>query len=406
MRLGIFNYSDNSGGAARASYRIHQSLLDEGVTSSFYVSKKTLSNSSIKLNPYFIEKYLLSIRQKTSSLLLKTLISNSEDYRSLSLLPSMWPSFINKSDLDIVHLNWINAEMMSVSDIKKILKPIVWTFHDMWPILGILHISDINDISKANNYKNKIYKNLFDLDKWTYERKKRNWINPFNIVTPSKWLEDCVKNNELMKNWNITTINHPVDTDFWKPVSKAHAKKLLGIEPNMKIILYGADGGTSSYNKGFDMLINALNKLEMSKTKTRLCIFGKDLEDIKISIPFTNFGKIEDDNKLRLIYSAADICVVPSRVESFCQVAVEAQSCGTPVICFSIGGLIDVVEHGKTGFLVQPFNIDNLSFYIKNYINEEYEHLNFNQESRNRAINFFSKSSIAKKYINLYESLK
>ena len=124
MRLGIFNYSDNSGGAARASYRIHQSLLDEGVTSSFYVSKKTLSNSSIKLNPYFIEKYLLSIRQKTSSLLLKTLISNSEDYRSLSLMPSMWPSFINKSDLDIVHLNWINAEMMSVSDIKKILKPI------------------------------------------------------------------------------------------------------------------------------------------------------------------------------------------------------------------------------------------------------------------------------------------
>lgn len=406
MRLGIFNYSDNSGGAARASYRIHKSLLDQGIASTFYVAKKTLSDSSIKSNPYYFEKYFLPVRQKISSLLIKTFLINSNDYRSLSLLPSMWPNFINKSNLDIIHLNWINAEMMSVSDIQRISKPIVWTFHDMWPILGSLHISEINNNPIIKGYKKKISKDFFDLDKWIYKKKKNCWTKPFNIVTPSKWLESCVKNNEIMKNWNVTTINHPVDTDFWKPITKELAKKTLGIEPNAKVILYGADGGTSSYNKGFDMLINALNKIDLSKTNTKLCIFGKDNESIKLNIPFINYGKINDDNKLRLIYSAADVCVVPSRIESFCQVAVEAQSCGTPVICFSIGGLIDVIEHENTGFLVHPFDIDAMASYIKNYLKDEHKFLKFNHESRNRAVKLFSKSSIAKKYINLYETLK
>ena len=48
MKVGLFNYSDNSGGAARATYRIHQSLLNEGCNSILYVNKKTIKENSIK----------------------------------------------------------------------------------------------------------------------------------------------------------------------------------------------------------------------------------------------------------------------------------------------------------------------------------------------------------------------
>ena len=54
------------------------------------------------------------------------------------------------------------------------------------------------------------------------------------------------------------------------------------------------------------------------------------------------------------IYSAADIFLIPSRIESFGQTAAEAQSCGTPVIGFDIGGLRDIVTHNKNGFLIEP----------------------------------------------------
>ena len=46
--------------------------------------------------------------------------------------PSFWPKLINSSDYDVVNLHWVNGEMLSVKDISKIKKPIVWTLHDMW----------------------------------------------------------------------------------------------------------------------------------------------------------------------------------------------------------------------------------------------------------------------------------
>ncbi len=407
MKVGLFNYSDNSGGAARATYRIHKSLLNENIDSSLYVSKKTLTDKTIKTSPYFIDKILIKTKTKISSTILKLYYQNDTNYRSIAFIPSSWPKFINNSHLDIVHLNWINAEMMSIEDIKKISKPIVWTFHDMWPLLGDLHLNEVSNLPKIESFDfKKKFKSIFDLDKWTYKRKKKNWIKPFNIVTPSKWLENCVKNSEYMNEWPVTTIHHPVNTDFWKPISKIEAKKILGLNPEKKIILYGADGGTKSFNKGFDMLLNAINLINFSNLNVHMCIFGDDNEDLKLPIPYINFGYINDDTKLRLLYCAADVCIIPSRKESFCQVALEAQSCGTPVISFSVGGLNDIIKHEETGFLAPNFDIERLALFIEKYLNNKYEYMEFNKRSRTRVERLFSKSSIAKKYISLYDSIK
>ena len=175
MKIGLFNYSDNSGGAARATYRIHKSLLKQGYNSTLYVNNKFLKDSSVKNIPYILDRNLYKIRTNLISKFIKITNPGIKSYYSLSLLSSNWPKFINDSDLDLVHLNWLNGEMMSIEDIAKITKPIVWTFHDMWPFLGSEHLSNNFNSLDFKNFeeKNFIYK-IRHLNEWTYFRKKKS----------------------------------------------------------------------------------------------------------------------------------------------------------------------------------------------------------------------------------------
>lgn len=407
MKVGLFNYSDNLGGAARATYRIHKSLLKEGCNSTLYVSKKNMQDSSIKTSPYIIDKNFHTLRTNFISKFIKITNPSIKSYNSLSILPSCWPKFINNSDIDVVHLNWLNAEMMSIEDIAKIKKPMIWTFHDMWPILGSKHLSDSCRFTGNKNFINKtLIKKFFSLDDWTYSRKKKNWLNPIQIVTPSLWLKNCVNQSELMENWPVETIPHPIDTDFWKPDIKEKSRKLLGINSNKIVLLYGADGGVGSYNKGFDLLINSLEKIKHHHKDFILCIFGQNTGiETKLNFPVVNLGKIEEDKKLRHIYNASDLCMVPSRQEAFCQVALEAQSCGVPVLAFSVGGLRDILEHNITGYLIEPFNIESFALCIKNFIENKKNNSGIKNSARRRVEALFSMSSVAKKYIKIYNKV-
>ena len=407
MKVGLFNYSDNSGGAARATYRIHQSLLNEGCNSILYVNKKTIKENSIKTSPYIIDKRFYTVKTHLISKFIKIIKPKVKTYNSLSILPSSWPKFINDSDIDLVHLNWINAEMMSIEDISKIKKPMIWTFHDMWPFLGSQHLSNNSRFTGNKNFKNKtLIEKILNFDDWTYFRKKKNWINPIQIITPSSWLGSCVKQSEIMENWPVETIPHPIDVDFWSPDIKEKSRKLLGIDNDKVVLLYGADGGVKSYNKGFDLLLKSLEKIKHHHKDLILCIFGQDVK-IETNMNFTviNLGKIIKDEKMRQIYNASDLCVVPSRQEAFCQVALEAQSCGIPVLAFSVGGLKDILEHKTTGYLIEPFNTESFALSIKNFIENNKNNLSIKTNARKRVETLFSMSSVAKKYIKIYRKV-
>jgi len=70
-------------------------------------------------------------------------------------------------------------------------------------------------------------------------------------------------------------------------------------------------------------------------------------------------------------YRAADVCIVPSRTESFGLVALEAAACGTPVVAAAVGGLRSLVDHGHTGFLVDSRDADDYAAPVAAILGDE-----------------------------------
>ena len=410
MQIIHLSYGDIYGGAFRATYRIHKSLLNQGTHSRLWVNEKKSDDWTVEDLNNKIDKVLNKLCPRViNHSLVKMLKTENKIIHSPSVFPSNWVKHINNSNVDIVHLHWIQSEMLSIKDISKIKKPIVWTLHDMWPFCGAEHYTNDNrwrDGYYPNNRPN--YESGFDLNRWTWNRKKKYWKKPIQIVTPSSWLAKCVKESALMKNWPLSVIYNPIDTDQWTPIDKQNARQLHNLSQDDNLILFGASGGGKDPRKGYDLLLSALEYLKANnKTKKiELVVFGqsksKSQPDLGFPIHFS--GNLYDDLSLRALYSAADVMIVPSRQDNLPNTAVEAQACGTPVVSFDTGGLSNIVEHQKTGYLAKPFDTRDLAYGIT-WVLEQSDSNKLGNNARERAVKKFSEKKISESYLSIYEKL-
>ena len=407
MKIYHFSSNNDKGGAARAASRIHIALLKLGVDSTMFVDELDMPGERVFGSNRLLDIFLSKARAKAANLMLKSLNTENSGQHSLSVFPSHWLKFINESDADIVHLHWINREMLSISDIGKIKKPIVWTLHDMWSFSGAEHLCDDNRWREGYFKNNRpLCEKGLDLNRWVFERKLKHWKEPINIVTPSTWLSECARSSYLMNSWPVLTIPNCLDVGLWKPTDKQHARNLFGFSQKKKIILFGSYGSNTTINKGFDLLLKSLQTLNNSVVDYELAVFGdaSKVQYSKLNIPVHFMGHIKNDEKLVSLYNAVDMMVIPSRLEAFGQVASEAQACGTPVVAFSTSGLKDIIEHGQTGYLAKPFNIHDLAAGIEWVATAKDAH-NLSKKSKERAHEIFSYRHVAMQYRSLYEKI-
>lgn len=409
MKVIQLNSSDINGGAARAAYRIHHALRDAGIESKMLVNSKLSGDWTVEGPSSKLKEGILKVRSNISRKLVNSLFKTSNStVHSASILPSGRVRTLNQSDADVLNLHWVQGEMLSIAEIGQISKPFVFTLHDMWAFCGAEHYTE--DCRWINGY----YSNNrptdeagFDLNRWTWERKRKHWKRPFFIVTPSQWLADCVHQSELMKGWPLRVIPNPIDTQVWKPLDKDLARELLGLPKKVPMVLFGAIGGSQDQRKGFDLLKVALQYLKGSVTDLQLIIFGemppKDLPDL--GFPVHYLGHLHDDLCLRAMYCAADLFVLPSRLDNLPNTGVESLACGTPIVAFNTGGLSDIVEHGITGYLAKAFDSEDLAFCIRSIIIDDNLRYNMSLNARTVATIKYDYAEIAKQYRNVYEQV-
>lgn len=137
-----------------------------------------------------------------------------------------------------------------------------------------------------------------------------------------------------------------------------------------------------------------------------LVILGEAKKEhaLSFSCNYTFTGYINEDNTLSQYYSACDVFITPSLDENLPNTIMESLSCGTPVLAFNTGGISDLVEHKKNGYLAEYKSTEDMVKGIKwLYDNRTNEELKTN--ARSKVLENYQYSIVAEQYIQLYKKI-
>jgi glycosyltransferase involved in cell wall biosynthesis len=398
------------GGAGRAALRLHLGLLNASINSSTLVLGKDSDLESIITPAKQIRLYKL-LQSELSDAFLKKFFGRTTPF-SINATPSLSLKQINSLNPDIINLHWIGREFLKLEELQSLKTPLVWTLHDMWAFTGGCHYNgdclrythSCGACPQLRNSKES------DLTRWVWQRKAKAWKNlNLTIVSPSTWLADCAKASSLFKDLRIEVIANGLDTQKYKPFNQQIARELLNLPQNKQLVLFGAFNASKDKRKGFQLLLPALQSLSEAGWSDRLelVVFGASEPEKPVDLGFKThyLGRLNDDLSLALVYSAADVMVVPSIQESFGQTASESLACGIPVVAFNATGLKDIVDHQQNGYLAKPFEIEDLAQGIAWVLEDKERQQKLRFYAREKAEKAFSLEIQARGYSSLYTEI-
>ncbi|MDZ4699285.1 MAG: glycosyltransferase family 4 protein [Rhodothermales bacterium] len=369
MKAVLVNADDGIGGAARACYRLHRGLLAEGVEARMLVRTTYSDDETVSGPRGFLRSSAARLRPYLAGPLLALHNQEMAGVHSINALPTGMARRIAAERADIVHLHLLSKETISIAEVGRIAAPVVWTLHDMWTFCGTEHYTDDGPAARFRTgytHGGTAVKRGFDLDRWTWKRKRRHWATErMTVVTPSRWMAECARSSALFRDATVEVIPNGVDTRLYKPLDRAVARDILNLPADRKLVLFGAMRATSDRRKGFRFLEAALRRLAAGPlgAETDLVVFGATApatpDDFGLPAHYT--GRVSDDISLALLYAAADVFVAPSQQDNLPNTVVEALACGTPCVAFRIGGMPEMIAHQENGYLAEPFDTDDLA---------------------------------------------
>lgn len=424
------NSSDIGGGAARAAYRIHRSLVDHGQTHGMQSQMRAISclsdDPTVICGPPDGQNAIWRRLQPRLSQ------HSRRGFRTASsILHSVaWPGTGLGSELqqrhrdgltDLVHLHWLGDGTLSIEEIGSLPMPLVWTLHDQWAFCGAEHYTTPPGPGEAASCDERYalgytpasrpgHESGPDINRRTWQRKRRAWRQPIQIICPSKWLADCARPSALMGSWPVSVIPYPIDLATWAPLEQQQARALLQLPPDRPLVLFGAMCGTADSRKGADLLLEAIQILRTQLAGTpleqlELVVFGQSrpAQPPDLGFPIHYSGHLHDDLSLRLLYVAADVFVIPSRQDNLPNTGLEAHACGTPVVAFRTGGLVDIVDDRITGALAEPFDPASLAASIRWVLEDSQRRHELGVAARERAERLWNPQRIAGRYAEVYQ---
>ncbi|HFU77671.1 MAG TPA: glycosyltransferase [Epsilonproteobacteria bacterium] len=418
MNIAIFNTYEQTGGAAKAAYRLRTGLTNMNCTVDYFVRSRAKKTDKSVIQMGAFNRSLLHM----DKLIQYHYITRNRTAVSNTLFSATYAGVntgINDRlmQADIINFHWVE-KFLSLESIRQIInlgKPIVWTLHDEKPFTGGCHYT-----AGCEQYKKECFECIqlerdpHRLAQVTLKSKLDLLGNAdLTIVSPSNWLAQRAKQSSVFRNRRIEVIANGVDTGLFSPQDKKSCKEELGIDPSTIVLQFGAQDNRE-IRKGFKFLADAIKQCFQNGDFRRFCREGKiavlcvgeptdELDKLEINTIYT--GYVDSDLEMVKLYSATDIFILPSLEDNLPNTMLESLACKTPVIAFDSGGIAEVVNHSN-GRLIRKEDTKGMAEAILELVFDEQKRVSCAENGRALIEKKYTLGLQAKKYMALFDSVK
>jgi len=410
-----------SGGAGLAALRLHRSLNKQGVRSRLWYGKGEPREAYDGVaamewcgKSNWLARSGRKLWQKAALKMATHGRPQGLEPFSTAQAPSPTRFPLARLESDVVHLHWISKSVDYESFFESLPdnQPVVWTLHDMNPFTGGCHYSGGCEsfVDGCHHCPQLGRSGPRDLSSRTFFTKRDSTQNKnLHVVAPSHWLTSEAKRSAILGSAkSLQTIHHGIDVALFQPMEKEQARKKLGIDVSnadgsrRAVIAFGAES-LENHRKGFHLLLEALKRLSIPTVG--LAFGGGEIAARAGLSEIRPQGFIHDAQQQAILYSAADVFIMPSLEEAFGLTVLEAMACGTPVAGFDAGGVADMVRDGQTGRLAQVGDVKDLAAKIEWLIQHGEERQRMGQRAREVVLSDFHEEKQTAKYIELYQRI-
>ncbi len=432
MKILLINTSDHTGGAAIAALRLLKALRAAGQEAQLLCRDRTLPperTDVLSLKPTAWRKAKFALER------LEIFLHNRLSRRRLfevdtARLGNDITRLKAFKEADVIHLHWTNQALLSLSDLKRILKSgkrVVWTLHDMWPFTAICHHADQCTrwrTAKCGQCPLLLHPSRHDLAYHTLQRKERAYgVGDFTAVACSHWLEGLAQQAPLLKGKRVVSIPNPIDTQFYCPVncegqpSQTEVREALQLPQGKHLLLFAAYKLTNPY-KGIDYLEKALISLSLTQpdlaAQTGIVLAGGESQEAaeRLSkalneagakaVPTLHaLGYVTSEEQMHRIYQASNLLLMPTLMDNLPNTIAEAMACGVPCVAFNVGGVPQMVQTGVNGYLARYLDTTDFAEGISRMLLSP-SYMALCRNARSHAVKAYSEQAVAEQYLRVY----
>lgn len=317
-----------------------------------------------------------------------------------------------ENNYDLFHFHDLSSAISPITLLAlSHYAPVVWTLHDCSSFTaGCLYPMG------CEKYKTGC-KSCPQIGEWPIDmkidttpiiyrlKKKVHSKNALTLVTPSQWMADTAFGSGIVPK-KPHVISNGVDVGVYKAIDKSEARKKIGTIPLDRFVVLLSAGNILDERKGTRYALEALKTVKYLNPFIILVgVVDDEARAYLDGFDYYEAGYIADYEDLNLHYSSADLFLFCSLADNQPLVVLETMASGTPIIGFETGGIPEMVEQNKTGFLVSQKDIGALSNALEMSIKSK-SYVGWGKNARKKAVEKYSVSVFLSAHEKYYKEIK